>query len=66
MKNTQDKIDKKIFVIIGFGLAYIFLGLSFLMNKIPFNTAQLIGVFLVLIMGAGFIIWAIFNKEKKL
>ena len=66
MQDTKNKINKKIFVVIGFGLAYIFLGLSFIMNKIPFNTAQHIGVLLVIIMGAGLILWSIINRKKEL
>lgn len=65
MKDTKDKIDKKIFVVIGFGFAYIFIGLSFLIDKGPLNTAKLVAVFLLLFMGVGFVLWSILNKEKK-
>lgn len=66
MKNTKEKIDKKIFVIIGFGFAYIFIGLSFMMDNVPLNNVKIVAGFLVLFTGTGFLLWSIFNAEKKL
>ena len=64
MKDTKDKIDKKIFVIIGIGLAYILIGLSFLMDNVPLNSTRLFAGFLVLFTGVGFLLWTVFNIKK--
>ena len=65
MKNTKNKIDKKHFSIIGFGLAYIIIGLLVIINNF-ISYIHLVGGLLAIFMGLGFILWVLLNKDKKL
>ena len=64
MKNTKNKIDKKNYVIIGFGFAYIYIGLSFMMDNVPFNNVKLVAGFLIIFTGVGILLWSLLNIKK--